>query len=508
MTPVPRIACTAPLIKHLLRVVVHETRRIMRISTTLLALSFAISASSAGGATFERVFGGAALDHAASVEQTEDGGYILLGQAPSLGADPCLLKTDSLGNMLWVIELETDCAQYSGFTVIQTADGGYMALLSCWCCPRQARILAVKTDPMGKKLWGRACRKTGTEYTWGNAIRQTQDGRYILTGGVGLAPYLAMLSSRGELQWEKTYSFGEETQCRCVAEVKTGGYVAAGGRNDMFLMRTSRDGDLVWARTYGGPELDKAYWVEPAPDGGYVMTGYTESYGAGAKDVYLVKTDADGKTAWARTYGTRFEEIGYSVQTTTGGGYIVVGTTGPVGAEDTDIYLVKTDSIGSPLWTRTYGGARTEKAYSVRQTADGGYVFAGYTASCGSGDFDAYLVKTDSLGLVTGARDAAVLSVNLPTGVLDTGSPCSVIGEIQNRSNKCISYTAVAFIEGVYADTVLVQGHAPGTARQISFDDWIPRETGPTTHTLTIYTDLEGDSDPTNDFAQKQITVR
>jgi hypothetical protein len=276
----------------------------------------------------------------------------------------------------------------------------------------------------------------------------------------------------------------------------------------MLLMRVREDGDMVWARTYGGPERDEAYWVEPAPDGGYVVTGYTESYGAGAKDAYLVKTDPNGKTIWAKTYGTTSDEIGYSVQPTNDGGYIIVGTACAVGAEDSDVYLVKTDSLGTPLWTRTYGGPLAEKAFSVRQTADGGYVSAGYTASCGSGDFDIYLVKTDSLGLVTGPMDAAVLSVESPPGVIAAGSSCSVVGRIQNMSNRCLSYAVAAVVEGLYADTVQVIGHGPGTTREVVFESWTPGDNAPSPCTLTIYTDLEGDSNPANDFAQKLITIR
>jgi hypothetical protein len=405
-------------------------------------------------------------------------------------------------------ELEVDCEQYSGFSIIQTADGGYAAALSCWCCPRQTKILAVKTDALGKRLWSRTFGKTGIKYSWGTTIRQTREGGYILTGGAGLAPYLVKLDRRGVTLWERTYSLGEENPCRSVREIRSGGYVAAGGRHDMLLMRVREDGDMVWARTYGGPERDEAYWVEPTPEGGYVVTGYTESYGAGARDAYLVKTNSDGKTIWARTYGTTSDEIGYSVQPTRDRGYIIVGTACAVGAEDSDVYLVKTDSLGSPLWTRTYGGPLAEKAFSVRETEYGEYVFAGYTSSCGSGDFDMYLVKTDSLGLVTGTRDAAVVSVDSPSGAVSAGSPCTIAGRVRNLSSRCLSYAVVAVIEGVYADTIEIAGHAPETSRQVVFESWTPRDTRPSPCTLTIYTDLEGDTDPTNDFAQKLITLR
>ena len=477
------------------------------ISFFLAAVCAVAVVRSAGAITFERVYGGGGRDHATSVAQTKDGGYVIIGQAPSLGKNPCLLKTDSEGNVLWAQNIETDAEQYSGFSVAQTRDGGYVTALSYWCCPRQARILVVRTDPLGRRQWARSFGKEGKDYSWGNCVQETRDGGLIVTGGAGLAPYMVKLYGNGDLQWERTYSLGEKNPCRSVHQVP-GGFVAAGGRHDMFLMRTSANGDVLWARTYGGGERDEAHWVEPTPDGGYVLTGHTESYGAGARDIYIVKTDSNGRIVWTRTLGTQEAEVGYSVRATADRGYIVVGTTSPVGSDDSDVYLAKIDSSGSPQWTRTYGGSGSDRAFSVDQTSDGGYVFTGYTASCGQGDLDMYLVKTDSLGLVTGADDAAVLSVNTPSEVVVAGTPCTVSGTVQNQSNRCISYSVVAVIEGIYADTIEVAGHAPGTSLHVQLDDWTPQENGPSKCTLTIYADLKGDTDPSNDFAQKHITVR
>lgn len=486
----------------------HNRTRIAVTAALVILASPVIFSGIAPSATFERVYGGAARDHAASVVETEDGGYMVVGQAPSLGKDPCLLKTDSLGNTLWVRELENGGEQYSGFSVTRTSDGGYAAAISYWCCPRQARILVIKTDRTGKQQWSRLCGKEEKEYSWGNSIQETSDGGFIVTGGAGLAPYVVKLNAQGNIEWERTYSLGNENPCRSARQTNDGGYVAAGGQLDMFLVKTNSRGDVAWARTYGGGERDEAYWVEPTRDGGYILTGYTESYGAGDKDVYLVKTDSKGKIVWTRTYGTRATEIGYSVQATSDMGFIIVGVTNPVGGEDSDVYLVKTDSLGSPQWTRTYGGTLNEKAYTVRQIRDGGYVFAGYTASCGWGDFDMYLVRTDSLGLVTGQRDAAMASIESPPAVVYAGSPCEVGGTVLNKSNQCLSYTVVASIEGIYEDTVKVTGHPPQTPRGVTFKKWSPTRGESSSYILNIYTDLEGDADPANDFTQKEITIR
>ncbi len=152
----------------------------------------------------------------------------------------------------------------------------------------------------------------------------------------------------------------------------------------------------TWQRTYGGTNVDGGSSVQQTTDGGYIVSGYTSSYGAGYSDVYLVKTNASGDTLWTRTYGGWFEDQGWSVQQTFDGGYIAAGYAASFG-NGYQVYLVKTNASGDTLWTRTYGGALTERGFAVQQTRDSGYVVAGHTNSFGNA-FQAYLVKTDASG--------------------------------------------------------------------------------------------------------------
>ena len=167
--------------------------------------------------------------------------------------------------------------------------------------------------------------------------------------------------------------------------------------------------DILWTRTYGGPDFDCGHSVQQTSDGGYIIAGYTGSFGAGGPiDIYLIKTDSLGDTLWTKTYGGTEWDDTFSVQQTSDGGYIIAGYTfsfGPATPDGANIYLIKMDAYGDTLWTKVYGGgmapwgAIDDYAYSVQQTPDGGYVIAGATDKDGYGHaFDVYLIKTDALG--------------------------------------------------------------------------------------------------------------
>ena len=131
-----------------------------------------------------------------------------------------------------------------------------------------------------------------------------------------------------------------------------------------------------WTQTYGGSSSDVGSSVQQTNDGGYIITGFTESFGNGGGDVWLIKTDSQGNEEWNQTFGGSCNDIGYSVEQTTDGGYIIVGT-----------WLIKTDSEGNEEWIN-----ENINGNSVQQTTDGGYIITG------SYDGDVELIKTDSEG--------------------------------------------------------------------------------------------------------------
>jgi len=252
----------------------------------------------------------------------------------------------------------------------------------------------------------------GTSEEFGHPVEQTNDGGYIVAGqtnsfGAGAYDaYLIKTDANGDTLWTRTYGGGGDDYSSAVEQTTDGGYIVAGdtysfgaGSNDVYLIKTNSSGDTLWTKTYGGAGMDFGLAVEQTNDGGYIVAGRTESFGAGNIDVYLIKTDANGDTLWTRTYGGGSNDWVYAVKQTTDWGYIVAGQTNSFGAGAYDAYLIKTDSIGDTLWTKTYGGGvDNDYGKAVEQTNDGGYIVAGYTKSFGAGNYDAYLIKTNSNG--------------------------------------------------------------------------------------------------------------
>ncbi|MFH1321476.1 MAG: T9SS type A sorting domain-containing protein, partial [Bacteroidota bacterium] len=194
------------------------------------------------------------------------------------------------------------------------------------------------------------------------------------------------------------------------------GYIIAGhtlsfgaGNVDVYLIKTNADGDTIWTKTFGGTNEDKGYSVQQTTDGGYIIAGHTYSFGAGYTDVYLIKTNADGDTVWTKTFGGTSFDYGNSVQQTTDGGYIIAGYTMSFGAGNWDVYLIKTSAQGNTLWTKTFGGIYCDRGYSVQQTTDGGYIIAGDKWwSFATGDFDVYLIKTNTQGDVVSVKETKI----------------------------------------------------------------------------------------------------
>jgi len=198
--------------------------------------------------------------------------------------------------------------------------------------------------------------------------------------------------------------YGSSGTDRGVAVEETGdgcflvtGYTTGSGE-DVLLMKTDSFGKPIWTKSFGGKGKDDGWAFQQTPDGGAIITGFTDSFGAGGMDVYVIRTDARGDTIWTKTIGGAGEEFSWDIQKTMDDGFIIAAQTTSHGMGEVDAYLIKINSDGKQEWAKAYGGPKTDRIFSVRQTPDGGYVAVGITYSFGAGDRDAYLIKTDVSG--------------------------------------------------------------------------------------------------------------
>jgi hypothetical protein len=371
--------------------------------------------------TFQRTYGGSGDDEGRSVQQTSDGGYIIAGYTNSFGAgdyDVYVIKTDAAGETTWTRTLG-GAGKEEAACVRQTSDGGYIiAGQTLSFGAGSADVYLIKMNELGETLWTRTYGDTFPNV--GMSVLQTADSGYVIAGYTYSSvetrndALLIKTDRSGNILWSRSYGDTLYELASSVQQTPDGGYVLTGykgssgvGNRQVYIVKTDADGDTIWTKTYGGPSMDEGNCIELTQDGGYIVVGYTLSFGAGGRDFYVLRTNSVGDTTWTRTFGSSDYEEGYSVAQTDDDGFVVVGYTVPPDSDYMEVYLIKTDASGHTQWTRTYSHSQGDDVgYSVQTTSDGGYVIAGYTYSL-NGDHDVFLIKTDSLGNVAVAEPKA-----------------------------------------------------------------------------------------------------
>lgn len=188
----------------------------------------------------------------------------------------------------------------------------------------------------------------------------------------------------------------------------------------LFFILCLKVGAQQFQATYGGPASDIANDICATADGGYVTIGSTTSFGAGNKDIYLIKINSIGGLIWSKTFGGANNDEAESINTTSDGGYIITGSTNSFGAGNYDFYLIKTDSVGTIEWSKTFGGSLEDRATFGIQTFDGGYTMVGRSQSFSLGYEDVYLVHTDSTGILLWSNQYGCAGQDNPSEIKQT----------------------------------------------------------------------------------------
>ena len=387
-----------------------------------------------------------------------------------------LVKTDAAGAILWQ-NLLGGSKDEDGYSVQQTADGGYIAFGSTNSnatgdvsgTNRGSNFpdyWLVKLNAAGVKQWDRVLGGSGPDI--GRCVQQTSDGGYILVGdsdsntGGDVTDtrngdediWVVKVNATGAIQWQNLLG-GSSAEHGCsVQQTTDGGYILLGssksgqggdvggashGGFDLWAVRLRNNGTVLWQQQLGGSADDLGYSVRQTADGGYILLGESKSSAngtvseanngpAGSIDIWAVKLGSGGAVEWDRLIGGSMDESGRSVRQTRDGGYIILGSSSSsesgdvtgtrLGASGNDFWVVNLDGAGAIRWQRLFGGGGSDVGESVQQTADGGYVLAGSSGSSKSGNVT---------GTTNGGSDYWLVKLNpAATGVLPV--PPSTLG--------------------------------------------------------------------------------
>ncbi len=363
-------------------------------------------------------------------------GVVAAGYTFSFGAgssDVCILQTNLAGDLLWHKTYGTTSSESAEY--ITQGGGGF--LVAGTRNPGSSNdMMLMNTDANGNVLWNQSYGVTN----WGESgywVDQVTGGGYIVAGQMIQAVtfgdmYLVKTSSTGTFLWGKSFGgTGNAEMLKYVKEI-SGGYFIAGttttygaGLSDIFLAKTDVNGNLLWSTTYGSSGLNSEEFVnaDQTTDGGFIITGSVGSSLAsgGAGDFCLLKVDVNGNFQWFMSYGGSNGDDPYWVEQTADGGYIVGGSSASL-SSTYDFLLVKTDPSGTIQWTKGWGStafSTTDYVSSVKQSTDGSYwltVVSGFSA----GGADYGILHLDATGNTGGCDDlptASIISKSFSLGI-------------------------------------------------------------------------------------------
>lgn len=301
-------------------------------------------------------------------------------------------------------------------------------LFSCKKDPNYPPEPPVEPLPEFNKIYG------GSSNDIGYSVIPTTDGGYLLAGETesrdhGMNGYhgdgdawVVKLDKSGSMQWQRLLGGSGYDFASCVVADKDGNYIIAGGaisfdgdlsgnNNNIgaWVVKLNGTGNIVWQKVLGESGFDFANSVTVAKDGSYLITGFTSVLDEDV-DAWVVKLDPNGSPAWQKIFGGLADDRAYSIAESSDGGYVMAGTSESTDGEftgnkgDSDAWILKLDGTGTKQWQKTFGGSGYDACHHVCATGDKGYVLAGVTGSNdgdisgNNGSSDGWIIKLDQTG--------------------------------------------------------------------------------------------------------------
>ena len=360
--------------------------------------------------TFDITFGGDEDDVAKSVVKTDDG-YLIAGKTKSFTSnrdyDAYVIKIDKQGKKLWSKAYGGEDDDEANAITQHGKDFFFVGSTKSYGNENLSYYF-VKIDAQGVADWQKSFFRAERDYYYGNDI--VSDGKNVVIAGserhlkfmsAKINPLMLKIDGEGDRIW-RSYVYGEDED-RAKAIISTDdGYVMAGstetfghGDLDAYIVKLDKEGKQLWFNAFGGKEDEIAEDIIATKDG-YILVGSTDSFELNYKDVYVIKTDKEGKMIWQKSYGGHYEDEGFAITAAPDGGYVIAGRT-ETRRNGSDLYLFKIDDNGKLKWERTYGGDEEDTAHDIVATDDG-YLIVGEIQSDLTRYSDVWVLKVDLKG--------------------------------------------------------------------------------------------------------------
>ena len=348
---------------------------------------------------WEKTYGGEQNDAGFHFIESNDSNYIVVGNTYSFGnggSDIYVLKIDENGDTLWTKTYGTQNNEFS-FS-IKKQNGKYLIVGNTETSDSsESDIYIIKIDENGNLIWSKTIQNPSLEYARDFEI--TQEGEILIVGfikaqGGNFDAYILKTDSLGNLLWQKRYggNMDEFLYSLCKGEneylIVGNTYSFGNGGSDIYVLKIDENGDTLWAKTYGREDNDFGFYISKDVDENYFICGSSYWIYFGYEICYM-KITRDGNLIWRRDLGSLDNDFAWFMQKTHDGGYVITGNFGTL------VWLLKTDSLGYPLWSKNYGGTGFETGYCIKELRDSSYMIVGKTSSFGAGGYDVYLIKTE-----------------------------------------------------------------------------------------------------------------